>query len=91
MMPPSSLRHIVERLIHPSAQKGILGSSAILASFATIGADAPVGSVGKGGPTVSAEENKAMLRRLVDEGLNAGNMDVVEELFNRTSGAGTSR
>jgi hypothetical protein len=61
--------------------RGILGSSAILASFATIGADAPVGSVGKGGPTVSAEENKAMLRRLVDEGLNAGNMDVVDELF----------
>jgi predicted ester cyclase len=61
--------------------RGILGSSAILASFATIGADAPVGSVGKGGPTVSAEENKAMLRRLVDEGLNAGNMDVVDELL----------
>jgi hypothetical protein len=30
---------------------------------------------------MSAEENKAMLRRLVDEGLNAGNMDVVDELF----------
>jgi predicted ester cyclase len=30
---------------------------------------------------VSVEENKAMLRRLVDEGLNAGNMDVVDELF----------
>jgi predicted ester cyclase len=29
---------------------------------------------------VSAEENKAMLRRLV-EALNAGNMDVVDELF----------
>jgi predicted ester cyclase len=37
--------------------------------------------VGKGVPTVSAEENKAMLRRLVDEGLNAGNMDVVDELL----------
>ncbi len=30
---------------------------------------------------MSVEENKAMLRRLVDEGLNAGNMDVVDELF----------
>jgi hypothetical protein len=35
---------------------------------------------GKGEQIVSAEENKAMLRRLVDAH-NAGNMDVVEELF----------
>jgi predicted ester cyclase len=34
----------------------------------------------EGGSTVSAEENKAMLRRLV-EALNAGDMDVVDELF----------
>jgi hypothetical protein len=29
--------------------RGVLGSSALLAAFATIGATAPVGSVGKGG------------------------------------------
>jgi predicted ester cyclase len=34
----------------------------------------------EGGLTVSAEENKAMLRRLL-EALNTGNMDVVDELF----------
>jgi predicted ester cyclase len=34
----------------------------------------------EGGSTVSAEENKAMLRRLVDAH-NTGNMDVVDELF----------
>jgi predicted ester cyclase len=34
----------------------------------------------EGGSTVSAEENKAMLRRLV-EALNVGDIDVVDELF----------
>jgi predicted ester cyclase len=35
---------------------------------------------GKGEQVVSAEENKAMLRRLL-EAINTGNMDVVDELF----------
>jgi predicted ester cyclase len=34
----------------------------------------------EGGVSVSAEENKAMVRRLL-EAINTGNMDVVDELF----------
>jgi predicted ester cyclase len=39
-----------------------------------------LGKWDEGGSTVSAEENKSMLRSLV-EALNAGNMDVMDELF----------
>jgi hypothetical protein len=43
------LLHAAEAiLINPSVWKEGLGSSAILALFVAIGADAPVGSVGKG-------------------------------------------
>jgi steroid delta-isomerase-like uncharacterized protein len=34
----------------------------------------------KGGITMSAEENKAIVRRLIDEAWNLGNLDVIDEI-----------